>query len=63
MGHAVGTELLLFGQRVLPAPAGGQQQRAPRSYPLEEPTPAQVAEGKVIDDRFHALPSGNWLAA
>ncbi|MCY1394456.1 hypothetical protein D9M71_93760 [compost metagenome] len=60
--HAVGTKQLLFGTRVLPAPAGGQQQCTTCPYPLEKAAPAQVTQGEIVDTRIHALPSGSWLA-
>ncbi|MNW20239.1 hypothetical protein D3C71_2205490 [compost metagenome] len=53
MGHAVGTELLVFffGKGVLPAPARRQYQRTGGAHAFEKAAAtelAQIAQGEII---------------
>ena len=59
IGHAVGAELLrrVIGQRILPAPARGENQRAGGSDAFEKATAAEVAQGEIIRDAAHAFTS------
>jgi hypothetical protein len=50
VGHAVGTELLLFlfGESILPTPTRGQHQRTGGAHTFEETTATEVAQGEII---------------
>ena len=65
IGHAIGAKLLrsVIGQRILPAPARGEDQRTSGADAFEKTTAAEVAQGEIIRDAAHAFTSFSWVEA